>query len=689
MTQAPDRKTVAIVQARMQSSRLPGKALVAIAGRPAIQWVLERTARSQVNQVWLACSREPADDSLAEFVQSLGFPVYRGDENDVLGRFAAVAEEAGADVIVRITGDCPLIDPAVIDLALKRFMKGDVDYVSNAQIRTYPDGLDVEVFSRAALDEANRRATDPFLRQHVTPYIHARLKDRYSSGSFRKDQILHSSDFSHLRWTLDMPQDLDFLRQIVPSLPPDFTWTDVLRELTVRPNLMRLNGSIGLNEGTARDQARLGGNRNTRFEKSNAMLDRVLEVIPLASQTFSKSYQQVPRGAAPLFFERGAGCRVWDVDGNAYIDHILGLMPIVLGYCDPDVDEAIRRQIDRGITFSLPSPIEAELAECLTRLIPCAEMVRFGKNGSDVTTAAIRLARAHTGRDVIVTCGYHGWHDWYIGTTTRRLGVPPAVQDLSISVPFNDLAAIKKIIEQDGGKIAAVIMEPTGKSPPEPGYLEEIRAMTDRHGIVLVFDEIITGFRISMGGAQQQYGVVPDLSCFGKAMGNGMPISAIVGRRDIMRKMEDIFFSGTFGGEALSIAAAIATIEKLERLSVVDRLWARGAKLTAGFNQKIEKRGLGGLLKFEGESWWPRLTVQSPPVDGNLLASLLRQEFMAHGLYMTVSLNLCLAHDDDAVTEETLLAADGAFSALADHLNSPDPAARLRGEQIRPTFSVR
>lgn len=681
--------TIAIIQARMQSTRLPGKAMVEIAGKPAVQMTLERVARSRVDAVWLACSQAPADDPLAAFAADLGFAVFRGDEDDVLGRFAVLARQSGASVLVRITGDCPLVDPAVIDLALARFAQGDVDYVSNGQQRTYPDGLDVEVFSRAALDEADAKASHPFLRLHVTPYIHGRLKDRFPCGDFRRAQIVNPVDYSHLRWTLDEPEDLDFLNRLVPLLPQDFGWEDALRALTLKPELMRLNRRHGLNEGTERDLRRLGAEGGRVYDVSNALLERALKTVPLGSQTFSKSHQQVPRGAAPLFFDHGSGCRVWDVDGNGYIDYILGLMPLVLGYRDPDVDAAITAQMDKGITFSLPSTLEMELAERLVRLIPCAEMVRFGKNGSDVTTAAIRLARAHTGRDRVVICGYHGWHDWYIGTTTRNLGVPKDVQKLSTTVPFNDLDALEKLLAADGDSFACLIMEPTGKAPPAAGYLERIRELTAKHGIVLVFDEIITGFRMSLGGAQSYYGVTPDLATFGKAMGNGMPISAVVGRADIMRKMEDIFFSGTFGGEALSLAAAIATIDKLERLDVTGRLWRRGAVLTEGMNKVITANGLGDLLKFEGESWWPRMSIAKPPIDGNLLASLLRQEFINNGLFLTVSLNLCLAHDSDAVTAETTAAANGAMANLRTALDSADPARFLRGEQIRPTFSVR
>jgi glutamate-1-semialdehyde 2,1-aminomutase len=425
-----------------------------------------------------------------------------------------------------------------------------------------------------------------------------------------------------------------------------------------------------------------------RFEKSLEMYERALRTVPLASQTFSKSAQNFVFGASPLFLERGRGAHVWDVDGNAYIDYIGGLLPVVLGYCDPDVDAAIVDQMQRGISFSLATSLEVEVAELLVRLIPSAEMVRFGKNGSDATSAAIRLARACTGRDRVIACGYHGWHDWYIGSTARDLGVPDAVKALTATVPFNDLAALDAILKANPDGYAALIMEPAGVQAPVPGYLEGVRRLTEHYGVVLVFDEIVTGFRINLGGAQAEYGVTPDLSCFGKAMGNGMPISAIVGRRDLMKRMEDIFFSGTFGGEALSLAAAKACMEKLERMQVPARLKALGARLQGSIRQMLIQQGIDNLLTVGGPDFWPRINV-APSTDAVLINSLLRQEAVAHGLLMGGAFNLSLSHDDDGIVSDTLEAFSNVVRTVGEAMALPDPSAALRGDPIRPVFQVR
>lgn len=425
------------------------------------------------------------------------------------------------------------------------------------------------------------------------------------------------------------------------------------------------------------------------FSTSNDLFNRAVETIPLASQTFSKSAMNFVQGATPLFIERGEGAKVWDVDGHVYIDYLLGLLPIVLGYRDPDVDAAIRMQLERGITFSLASPLEMQLAERLVELIPCAEMVRFGKNGSDATSAAVRLARAHTGRDKVAMCGYHGWHDWYIGTTSRHLGVPGPIRSLSASFPFNDLDALEALLRAEPDGYAAVILEPDGTTAPAPGFLQGVKDLSRRYGAVLIFDEIVTGFRCDLGGAQKFHGVTPDLATFGKSMANGMPLSAVVGRREIMRRMEDIFFSGTFGGETLSLAAGLATLKKLEEQDVVGRNKRLGRRLADGFRSAIENAGMTTHFRVAGPEWRPVIVPFEHNVPKNVATSLLRQELVADGLLMGSGLNLCLAHDDESIVSDTLRAFETAVGHVAEAVTSNRPEAYLRGKLIQPVFEVR
>jgi glutamate-1-semialdehyde 2,1-aminomutase len=426
---------------------------------------------------------------------------------------------------------------------------------------------------------------------------------------------------------------------------------------------------------------------SNRYAKSNAMLERAEQTIPLGSQTFSKSRVQYPVGASPLFIDRGNGARVWDIDGNEYVDLVCGLLPVVLGYCDPDIDTAIQTQLKKGISFSLATPLEVDLAERLREIIPCAEMTRFGKNGSDATSAAVRLARAATGRDHVVALGYHGWHDWYIGATTRSLGVPSAVRELTHKVAYNDLDAMKKALDER--EVAAVIIEPAGIEQPKEGYLQAVLEMTREAGTLLVFDEIITGFRFALGGAQSYFGVIPDLAAFGKSMGNGMPISAIVGRADLMHLMEDIFFSGTFGGEALSLAASIAVIDKMKREPVIDRLWKSGATLKDGVEKIIESYGLSDTFKMAGLPCFSAILIGAhPKARKEVLQTLFQREMLRNGVLMTILHNVCYALTD-ADIGHVLRAYETTMATIVEELVRGDIESRLGCAVIEPVFRVR
>lgn len=429
-----------------------------------------------------------------------------------------------------------------------------------------------------------------------------------------------------------------------------------------------------------------GGNR---YAESLSLLARAERTIPLASQTFSKSRIQFPPRAAPLFLDSGKGGRVTDVDGNSYVDLVCGLLPVTLGYCDPDVDRAIGDQLAKGISLSLATRLEAELAERLVEIIPCAEMVRFGKNGTDATSAIVRLARAATGRDRIAVCGYHGWQDWYIGATTRHLGVPQAVRDLTHLFPYGDLAALEDLLESRKDEFALVMMEPANAVAPPDGYLQGMRDLAHKHGALFAFDEIITGFRFALGGAQELFGVTPDLASFGKGMANGMPISAVVGRADIMRLMEDIFFSGTFGGEALSLAASIATIDKMKDQNVITRLWDTGGALANGVRELAHRHGLDDVVTLAGFPPWMLVGFHDhAAARKEAIKTLYISEMAANGVLVNASHNICAAHDQADITQ-ALDAYDAALGTIAAELAQGGLEDRLPVPAVEPVFAVR
>lgn len=425
------------------------------------------------------------------------------------------------------------------------------------------------------------------------------------------------------------------------------------------------------------------------FHKSDEMLARAERVVPLASQTFSKSRTQYPVGVSPLFLERGQGSRVWDVDGNEYIDFVSSLLSITLGYQDPHVDAAVRAQLDTGVIFSLPGRLETDVAERIVAMVPCAEAVRFGKNGSDATAGAIRVARAYTNRDHVAVCGYHGWQDWYIGSTARHRGVPQATRDLTHGFMYNDLASLERLFDAWPDQIAAVILEPMNLEWPEPGFLEGVRALTTRHGAVLVFDETITGFRYAIGGAQQLFDVTPDLATFGKGLANGYPVSALAGRRELMALMEEIFFSFTFGGELLSLAAAAAVLDKLEREPVLQTIAKRGEALIGGLETAIAEASAGAIFGVKGHPSWTFLTMADQPgVTIWEMKTFVMQEFHQRGLLSVGSHNLSYAHSEADIA--TLIAAyRDIIPQVSEAVTAGSIRERLRCAPLQPLFKVR
>ncbi len=426
-----------------------------------------------------------------------------------------------------------------------------------------------------------------------------------------------------------------------------------------------------------------------KFTKSNALFKKVVQKIPLATQTFSKSYLQYVKGVAPLFATHAKGAYIWDVDGNKYLDLINGLLPVILGYQYKAVDDAIRAQLNKGIIFSLPSLLEYELAQLLTKHIPCAEMVRFGKNGSDVTTGAIRLARAVTGRDYVAACGYHGWHDWFIGSTTRHLGVPQSTRDMTHKFVYNDLDSLKKLLEAHPGKFAAVIMEPMNYEEPNPGFLEGVRDLAHAHGALLIFDEVITGFRFSLGGAQKLLKVTPDLATFGKSMANGMPVSALVGKREYMQKIDDIFYSFTNGGEALSLAAAIATIREMEKKKVIPYIWKLGGDLQRRVNALIHQHGLDSFMKLKGRPCWQVFSVTANGDYSDLeIKTWMQQELLQAGYLWYGQHNMSFSHTQKDI-DGLVKTYDRLFGELKQLLDSQKLREALQGGLITNVFKVR
>jgi glutamate-1-semialdehyde 2,1-aminomutase len=426
-----------------------------------------------------------------------------------------------------------------------------------------------------------------------------------------------------------------------------------------------------------------------RYKKSEDLLKRALRIIPLGTQTFSKSKTQFPYGVSPYYIQRGQGSRVWDADGNEYIDFINGLSSITLGHCDPDVTEAVSRQMSEGVIFSLPHKIELEVAEKIAEMVPCAEMVRYGKNGSDATTGAIRLARAYTGREHVAVCGYHGWQDWYIGSTARNKGVPLSTQRLTHPFQYNNLESLKNIFNQFSGQVATVILEPMNSVIPEIGFLEGVKEITHKNGAVLVFDETITGFRYANGGAQEYFGVTPDIATFGKGLANGYPVSAVAGKADIMKLMEEIFFSFTFGGETLSLAASLATLDKMQREPVIDTLYKQGEKVLNGVEKLIDRYEMQQILSISGNPTWTFISFKDTNNYSQWqIKSLFLQEVFNKGILTFGTHNMSYSHSDDDVKCLLNVYSD-VFPLLKEAIERNTLDKYLRCKPLEPLFKLR
>lgn len=385
-----------------------------------------------------------------------------------------------------------------------------------------------------------------------------------------------------------------------------------------------------------------------RYSKSQEHLALAERLIPLGAQTYSKSRKTLPPGIAPLYATHASGCRIWDIDGNEYVDLISGLAAINLGYADAEIITAVAKQLQSGVTISLSHPLELEVSQQIVDLVPSAEMVRFGKNGSDATTAAVRIARGFTGREHVVVCGYHGWQDWFIGVMpTRSLGVPEAFSALIHPVPYNDLDAMESELRQH--PTAAIMMEPMTTTWPDAGYLEGVRALADRYGAILVFDEMVTGFRFANGGAQEYFGVTPDLSAFGKGIANGFPLSAIVGRADLMKVLETAFISGTFGGELLSLTAANVVLNRIATTDVIARITETGKILQTRVQEVIDRIGAQQIVSLSGHPAWVFLMWNPDQPQLSDLKNLFMQEMSRNGVLMIATHNVTAAHDAAAL----------------------------------------
>ena len=673
-------KVVALVQARTGSVRLPQKVLKPILNKPMIELLLSRLSRStELDEIVVATSKEKRDDKLESTVESLGFKCTRGSEKDVLDRFYKSAKFLEADVIVRITGDCPLVDSYLVDECIREYKKQEVDYFSNIDPVTYPDGLDIEVMSFQSLERANLEAETDFDREHVTPYIR-------NSDSFSKSSIQHEEDLSGQRWSVDEPEDLIVVSKIFEYFSPDifFGWKKVIELLEIRPEIFEENKIIKNNEG-----ANMGTGQK--------LYKRAKRIIPGGNMLLSKRPEMFLPEQWPSYFSKAKGCKVWDLDGNEFIDmSIMGIGTNILGYGHLEVDEAVHKIIETGNMATFNCSEEVLLSEKLLELHPWADMVRLARAGGEINSMAVRIARASTGKDKIAICGYHGWHDWYLSTNLNNDknldghllpglqtdGVPRGLIGTTLPFNYNDIDQLEALIKDNKDEIAAIKMEVSRNEGPEDNFLQKVRDLATENNIILIFDECTSGFRETFGGLHKKYGIEPDLALFGKALGNGYAISACIGRQEFMQAAQQTFISSTFWTERIGPSAALKTLEVMER----SKSW----KTITEIGNQISKRWntLSNKFELDIDTWGlPALSGFTFNSENNLYyKTFITQEMLKKGYLAANSIYVCTEHTQELV-DSYFEALEPIFEIIKDCENGQDINSMLEGPVCHSGFS--
>jgi len=679
-----------VIQARMGSSRLPGKMLKSIGGKTTIQHVLDQVQRAKsIDHIVVATTDEKIDDELVCAVMGEGFDVFRGSADDVLDRYYQAAIKYRPEAVVRITGDCPFIDPAVIDAVVGQFRRTpQPDYVSNVHPPTYPDGMDVEIIRFEILKQIWDSARLQSEREHVTlrAWTHPEI---YNIAVVSDDE-----DNSDIRITLDEPEDLDLLNLLLEKMDGEVLSCSSIVEIVRKlPELAKINSMYIREEGLRKS---LDEDRVLEPRMSNDEAERqLLKLIPGGAHTYSKGRDQFPANA-PKVIERGDGAYIWDVEGTKYISWCMGLFSVILGHAYRPVIDKVIEQLYRGTNFQRPAIQELEYAKLINQIVPCAEMVKFCKNGSTATTAAIKLSRAYNGKEKVAICAQHpffSYDDWFISSTPCTLGIPEKYRDQTVKFDYNDIQSVRRIFLDQGDQITALIMEPLKFEEPENNFLHEVRKLCDEFGVVYILDEMITGFRFPMGGAQKYYDVQPDMTTFGKSVGNGFSISFLAGKTEIMDlggieegKSKVFLVSTTHGAELHSIAASLATIEEIQKRNVVEYLWKVGETLIHQITAIVNRHDLQEFVTIRGHSYLPLMEFKDHDrKDCVGFKTLFMQELVARGILFQGTFVASFMHKQTEI-DATLTAIDEALQVYKQAIKSKSYRPYLVGPPIKPVF---
>ena len=592
----------AIVQARLNSKRFPNKVIEKINKKTILEIIATRLKKSRlVNKIIFAIPSDKKEKLLKKILTKSKLNIFEGNSHDVLDRYYKCAKKNKSDIIIRITGDCPLVDASIVDHLINVLIKNKLDFVSNWSPPTFPDGLDVSVCTYKALKKAWKLSSSKDDREHVMTYF-------VNKKIFKTKNINSSIDLSTERWTLDEPEDLIVLKKIFSYFKKNciFSWKEVLKLKKKNPEYFEFNRHI------PRDEGRNISNAQKLWKKAK-------KIIPGGNMLLSKRPELYLPTKWPTYFTKSKGSKIWDLDNKKYLDmSMMGIGTNILGYNNIEVDAAVKKNIDKGNLTTLNAPEEVFLSEKLISMHPWSEMSKFTRSGGEANAVAIRIARAATKKNKVAICGYHGWHDWYLAANLDGssklnshhikgldpLGVPKNLKGSVLPFNFNNFNQLEEIINKNKD-IGTVKMEVSRNFKPKDDFLKKIRKLTLKKEIILIFDECTSGFRQTFGGLHKHYNVEPDIAIFGKALGNGYAINAVIGKKRFMQYAEKTFISSTFWTERIGPTAALKTLEVMERIKSWKIITKKGEYirkkwklLATKYNLPIEFQGLPAISSF-------------------------------------------------------------------------------------------
>lgn len=662
-------KVLAITQARYGSSRLPGKILRKIGEKTLLEIHLKRILESKnVSLLKIATTMEASADEIVQIGKKLNVESYKGSVDNVLERFYKTALPENPDYVVRLTSDCPLIDPSIIDDVINKCIREKVDYASNTLIPTFPDGLDVEVFKFSALERAYQEAVLKSDKEHVTPYIwrNSTIKE---GNKFSSYNVNSEVDFSSIRITVDTNEDFLLIEKLIKELGSLKGWKEYVDFLVKNQHIKQINATINRNEGYLKSLK-----EDKRMGKGQGLYKKAKKIIPGGVQLLSKRPEQFLPEQWPAYYEKAKGCEVWDLDGNKYIDmSFMGIGACTLGYADDDVDAAVKKAVDKGSMCTLNTPMEVDLAELMLELHPWANMVRYARGGGDAMSIAVRIARAATKKDIILFSGYHGWHDWYLSANLsdnsaldgqllpglKPAGVARGMRGTSYPFFYNNIEEFLSLIKEYGNNIGGIVLEAVRNMDPEDGFFAVIEKEAKRLNVPLIVDEVSSGFRLNCGGAHLVLGLNPDIAVFAKGISNGFPMGVVIGKEKFMDAAQDSFISSTYWTEAVGPAAAIATIKKMKAENVQAHMISCGKMVQEGWKRLAEKHNL--KIHISGIYPLSHFDFEDKPLT---LKTLFIQEMLKQGFLTSNSYYSCYAHKKEHI-DAYLNAVDTTFDFIS------------------------